>query len=86
MATMRIIGNLIGIIMTAAFLAPVVWLGWNYGVTKFIPVAPLVTWFDAFVVMLGYQILAVFTMRPVQHFPIYLPASAARQHYDPTEE
>ncbi len=86
MAAMRIVMNLIGILITSAFLAPVVWLMWNFGVVKFIPAAPLVAWFDAFVVMLGYQILQVFTMRPVQHFPIYLPASAAHRHHEISEE
>ena len=66
------------IIFMSAILSPIVWLGWNFGVTKFIPVAPLVQWWDALILMLVGQSVTVFSLRKVdiRYIPIYLPTSA----------
>ncbi len=73
-----IIVNIYLLVRQTLILAPVVWLGWNFGVTQFVPVAPHIALFDAIVLIFSVQTLLVYLLRPVHkeyiavYYPLYL--------------
>ncbi len=71
----RILETFIHITIRTAFLFPVLWAGWNWGVTHFFTALTQVKPVDALVVVAAYQILAVYTLRPMvkEYIPVYIP-------------
>jgi len=71
------LNTIVNILAHSAFLGPVLYLGWNFALVKFIPVAPKVELLDAMALLGALQTLLIFTIRPVRQeiLPIYVPAS-----------
>jgi len=63
------------IFLTSVFLSPALYIGWNQGVAKFLPICGQVEWRDCMLILAAFQILSSFTVRKrdVTYIPVYLP-------------